>query len=253
MNILRFQNFIIEGNKDDLIEKSDEIYGVNKFNFDNVPSYFNSTEVLEIICKKHGSFKRKAYLFLSGKHYCPKCQKEKRRLTTEEFIKRANAKHNNRYDYSKVDYKGGLTNVDIICNRHGIFSQLPENHIAGSGCPYCSESRGEKEIDKFLIKTDIKYSRQKRFTDCIGFSGKKLPFDFYLPDYNLCIEYDGVQHFKPVNKFGGEEKFKILQLNDKIKDEYCKKNGIKLLRISYKISGYEKISTEIKRYLSSLN
>jgi very-short-patch-repair endonuclease len=250
MNIFRFQDFITEGNKDELIEKSDEIYGFGKFNFDDVPSYFKSTEVLEIICKKHGPFKRKAYLFLSGKHYCPKCQKEKRRLTTEEFIKRANFKHNNTYDYSKVEYKGGLIPVDIICNKHGIFSQLPENHMAGSGCPYCNESKGEKDIERFLIRSEIKYKRQKTFSGCIGIGGRKLPFDFYLPEYNICIEYDGQQHFIPVF---GEEKFKRLKINDKIKDEYCKKNGINLLRISYKISGYEKISAEIKRYLSSLN
>ena len=60
-----------------------------------------------------------------------------------------------------------------------------------------------------------------------------MPFDFYLPDYNACIEYDGQQHFEPIDFFGGEEKFKKTIQRDEIKTNYCLVNNIRLLRIRY--------------------
>jgi very-short-patch-repair endonuclease len=62
---------------------------------------------------------------------------------------------------------------------------------------------------------------------------KKLKFDFYLPNYNLCIEYDGRQHFEPIDFFGGEKNFEIIKKRDKIKNEYCLNNNIHLIRIPY--------------------
>ena len=60
-----------------------------------------------------------------------------------------------------------------------------------------------------------------------------LPYDFYLPERNMCIEFDGEQHFRPVEFFGGEDAFKLRKKKDKIKNEYCEKNNIYLLRIKY--------------------
>ena len=102
-----------------------------------------------------------------------------------------------------------------------------------------------------LAKYKIQKIRQKRFLDCTnkpkkGVQCVTLPFDFYLPDLNIIIEFDGQQHFKPV---WGEENFKRLQRLDKIRDEYCKKNQIKLIRIPYTMSQKEietKILTELK-------
>jgi very-short-patch-repair endonuclease len=96
---------------------------------------------------------------------------------------------------------------------------------------------GELYIENVLDKNKIEYNKQHTFLDCNnqrqGSSCKKLPFDFYLPKYNCCIEYDGEQHFKPKKFFGGEEGFLRRQQLDKIKDQYCKDNGIKLIRIPY--------------------
>ena len=60
-----------------------------------------------------------------------------------------------------------------------------------------------------------------------------LKFDFYLPDYNCCIEYDGKQHFEPIDYFGGKNGFIKTQERDDIKNQYCKNNDIKLIRIPY--------------------
>jgi hypothetical protein len=96
-----------------------------------------------------------------------------------------------------------------------------------------TESRGEKLIDKILTNKNIEYVRQKKFSDCVSKRGKicrKLPFDFYVPDYNVCLEYDGRQHFEPVY---GEEQLEIQKFIDNLKDEYCKENGINLIRVPY--------------------
>ena len=92
---------------------------------------------------------------------------------------------------------------------------------------------GERTITLFLDKK--KYyilNHQKTFDDLIFFS--KLKFDFYLPKYNTIIEYDGIQHFEPVVFLGGDEEFEKNKQRNLLKNEYCVKNNIKLIRISYK-------------------
>ncbi len=110
--------------------------------------------------------------------------------------------------------------------------QAPANHLNGNGCRSCNSSRGERQIAKFLNDNKIIFTTQQDFDGCIYVN--KLLFDFYLPDKNLCIEYDGIQHFEPVKIFGGIEGFKQQQKRDKIKDVFCKSKNIKLIRISYK-------------------
>jgi hypothetical protein len=236
-------------NNYEFIEKSKKVHG-DKYEYSKV-EYSNNIKPVEIICPIHGNFKQSPGKHMSG-NGCPKCG-GKLKSNTEDFIKKAKIVHHDKYNYSKVNYINNITPIQIICPMHGDFTQRPTNHLLGKGCSICRESKGEVNVQKTLSSLGVKFIRLKRFDDCIGLSGKKLIFDFYLPDYNLCIEYDGEQHFRPVSIWAGDEGFKNIQRNDKIKDEYCKKNGINLLRISYKISGYEKISAEVKRYLSSLN
>ena len=119
----------------------------------------------------------------------------------------------------------------ITCQKHGDFHQTPHNHLAGNGCPICRESKGESQIAKWLDDNNIKYIRQHRFPDC-KFK-LPLPFDFYLPKHNICIEYQGIQHFKPRSKFGGVKEFEKMKERDMIKVKYCNEKGISLLVISY--------------------
>ena len=101
------------------------------------------------------------------------------------------------------------------------------------GCPKCSESKGEKRITEILDKYNILYKRQKRFKDCKN--KLPLPFDFYLPTYNTCIEYQGQQHYKSINSahYTDEETLKNTQYHDTIKKQYCEDNNIKLIIIPY--------------------
>lgn len=111
------------------------------------------------------------------------------------------------------------------------FLAYPHNILNGQGCPVCKESRGEKDVRHYLQKHKIKFEPQYKFKDCKR--KRCLPFDFYLPDYNMCIEYDGRQHFEPAECFGGVESFIETQQNDLIKNKYCEDNNIILLRIRY--------------------
>lgn len=159
-------------------------------------------------------------------------------LSKAEFISRAKDVHGDRFDYSKVKYINRSTEVLIFCKEHGIeFSQTPTNHLSGwMGCPHCSYSenrvsRGEKKIKEILEMNNVEYVFQKRFSDCKHI--KTLRFDFWLPEFNVLIEYDGLQHYEPIEYFGGEIVFESQQIKDEIKNNYASENGIKLLRIPY--------------------
>jgi hypothetical protein len=110
----------------------------------------------------------------------------------------------------------------------------------GSGCPICKSSKGEIEIQKFLTTNDIKFIKEHKFDGC--FDVKKLPFDFYLPELNICIEYDGIQHFNPNHFFGGFSYHTKLKRHDEIKTLYCINNKINIIRIRYNENVVEKLS-----------
>lgn len=120
---------------------------------------------------------------------------------------------------------------------------IPENILRGHGCPQCnkcSKSIGEKKIAAWLDSNDITYKTQKTFDNCRD--RQVLQFDFYLPDYNIAIEYNGKQHYEPVDYFGGKKSFELQQKHDKIKENYCKENNIRLFIIPY----FEDINIKLK-------
>lgn len=98
----------------------------------------------------------------------------------------------------------------------------------------CNMSKIEKVVSEWLDLNKIKYSTQKMYDDLKY--DKKLRFDFYLPEYNCCIETDGIQHYIPVkysNNMNENEIFRILKICDNLKEDYCKNNNIKFIRLSY--------------------
>lgn len=114
---------------------------------------------------------------------------------------------------------------------------LTSGHTQSCGC-LRSEAVSIFEVFIFNILKDnfVTYYTEFTFEDCKGVGNKKLRFDFYLPEYNTLIEYDGEQHFKAIEYFGGEERYSILKKHDKIKNEYCKTHKINLVRIPYTLS-----------------
>ena len=211
---------------EEFIEKAKLVHG-DKYDY-TLTNYVNSKLKVKIICPTHGVFTQipNGHLVGSG---CLKC--DNKNVTTEEFIEKAKLVHGNKFDYTNVVYVKSMSTICIICPIHGEFKQKPSDHLSGYGCPRCNESKGEKSITNYLKINGFDYIKQKKFNNCRNVM--KLPFDFYLPDYNLLIEYDGEQHFKPTEYWGGETAFKKQLFNDNIKNEYAKNNNINLLRIRF--------------------
>ena len=203
----------------------------NKYDYSLVDYKGIFTDV-KIICSKHGIFTQVPDRHLRS-NGCSKCGVEicsqKRTYTTSEFIEKAIKVHGNKYEYSCSEYINSKLPIKINCKIHGEFLQIPQNHWAGKGCIKCCESKGESEISKILSDKSIIFETQKKFDSCKDKS--YLPFDFYLPEFNVCIEFDGEQHYKPVDWFGGEQAFKERIKRDKIKTKFCKTHNIKLIRI----------------------
>lgn len=109
----------------------------------------------------------------------------------------------------------------------------------GSGCPICNESRGETAIADTLDTLSIKYGRQAAFRKCRNHHPLPFDFSFTLRNVRFLVEYDGQQHFGPVEFFGGEEAFKVCQINDKIKGEFAAKYGFTLIRIPYTVESIQ--------------
>lgn len=226
---------------DEFIMRAKKSHG-NKYDYSLV-KYVGAFDKVKIICPIHGEFEQKATEHINNNRGCPKCGGTMK-SNTNDFILKAKKIHRSKYDYSLVNYIDVSIKVEIICKKHGTFYQSPTNHLSGKGCPICNNSKGENEILIFLKNKNIKYIYQKKFNDCKN--KKCLPFDFYIPDYNLCIEYDGIQHFKPNSHFGGISGFKKTQINDNIKNKYCSDNNINLLRIKYNENVVDKLKNNIK-------
>lgn len=188
-------------NKIDFINKAKVIHG-NKYNYSNV-EYINSNTKINIVCPEHGVFEQLPSIHIIG-HGCSHCGKTGK-LNNYLFINKAKLVHGDKFDYSLVDYESNKTKIQIICSKHGIFEQTPNSHLSGNGCLICKESKGEIIVRKILENNKINFIYQYKFNDCRNIL--PLPFDFYLPDYNTCIEFDGIQHFKSIDGFGGVNSF----------------------------------------------
>lgn len=215
---------------------SNEFYRICKINHNNKYSYHDDfsgvKNKIKVTCNEHGDFYQEAYhhMNLSG---CTKCSTDLRKTTTGDFIKRSNEIHDNKYEYFIGGYNTlSMDKVLIKCKEHGFFEQTSETHLRGSGCTLCkTKSRGEVKIKNFLLENNIYFIREKTFDGCTN--NKKLRFDFYLPEFNTLIEYDGKQHFKSIPYFGGEKTYVNTTKSDTIKNEYCIVNSIELIRIPY--------------------
>ena len=216
---------------------------LKKVNPDIIPieEYKNIHTPILHKCKidKHEWYARPSNI-LKGRG-CPKCSQRLRR-THDGYVNEVFEINPN------IEVIGVYINVHTPilhkCKIDGYeWMAAPHNILVGKGCPQCNESKGERYIRQWLYDNNIPCITQKIFNDCKD--TKPLPFDFYLPDYNLCIEFDGEQHYRPIEYFGGQKQFEYIQKHDKIKTKYCENNNIKLLRIPY----FKNIEEELSNFL----
>lgn len=168
---------------------------------------------------------------------CSKCRDFRLRelfiLDNQEIDKRMKELVGNEY-VRLGEYKGAKTKMLV---KHNLCKNEYEvkwnSFYQGSRCPKCNESKGEKTISDILNSLGIKYTAQKRFPECKH--KNPLPFDFYVHNKKskLLIEFDGIQHFKPIEYFGGEDVLRDTQFRDKIKNDFAKEKDIPILRIPY--------------------
>lgn len=197
--------------------------------------YERTTKKLQVVCRKHGMWKVTPHNHIIHKSGCPRCaanlRKQKLRKEWCGVVQQANKIHQNKYNYSKYIYINSKHKSTIKCPKHGEFLQTMEKHILQqTGCPKCKRSRGEERIALTLNKMKIIFVEQKKF---LNHKKHYQRFDFFIPSTRTAIEFDGIQHFEPIEGWGGKKQLHIIQMNDQIKDCYCKKNNIRILRIKY--------------------
>ena len=224
---------------DEFIKQACKIHG-DRYDYSKAEYINNHTEVC-IICKEHGEFWQKpnSHLLGEGCRICSyKSTPRRKRKSFDVFVENAINIHGNIYDYSKVEYVNNKTPVCIIChekdkygNEHGEFWQRPDNHLHGQRCPKCANKMStlERRVCDICHKYDIQYEWQKKFKWL-----KEQRLDFYLPEYNVAIECQGEQHFKPVDFAGkgkkwAEKQFEKTKKYDKLKKNICHKNGINII------------------------
>ena len=217
--------------------------------------YINAAEnTLRYLCPKHidkGELKISLGHLLDGRgcYFCGREVTEQAHILSSDQINKECKQicESKGFLYQGFERIDGKIYILYICPKHtdaGIqyMTKVNMNRPNIVGCPYCMDtkkykfSKGEQEIEKYLINQNIPYLRQYIFNDCKDIN--YLPFDFYLPTLNKCIEYDGQHHYKPVTFNGisieeAEMNHKATIKHDKIKDKYCQSKNIELLRIPY--------------------
>jgi hypothetical protein len=163
---------------------------------------------------------------------CPKCSNCVKNKTTDYFKQEIFELVNNEYTVLG-EYTGARKKLLIkhnICEN--VWDTTPDSFLRGKRCPICQCSKGERQIEKCLTKNKINYIPQKQFDGLLGVGRKNLSYDFYLPDYNLLIEYQGEFHDGNTRKQTKND-IERQQEHDKRKRDHAQNNNIKLLEIWY--------------------
>ena len=208
----------------------------------NNQEYVKSDSYLLFKCKQGHIYKQRVSKHLNG-HGCYICRggiHKPSQVYLQECKERGQ-------DLPIEDYINSHTKIKHKCSKGHIYEQTPDMHIGKykQGCQVCNESHGEKFIRNYLDKNNIKYIPQKKFKDLKD--KNYLSYDFYLPKYKILIEYQGKQHYEECNYFGGEEQLKKQQVHDKLKREYAKNNGYKLLELKYTLDTQELVDKYLSR------
>ena len=206
---------------------------------------------IDFICEKHQDKGAQHITYghmLEGKG-CYWCGREKTEQAHRDMVsiqQKIDICSENGLEYIGFNYENSLLNIEFICTKHrdiGVQTMRYQNMRRGiCGCRYCAKekgivkSKGEQEIIDILQQYDIDFVEQKIYHDCKDIN--YLPFDFYLPSYNILIEFDGEQHYFPVRFHGMNEQdannnFVYVKRHDEIKNEFCNQHNIPLVRVPY--------------------
>lgn len=234
---MKIENFISQAKE---IHKNED--GTPKYDYSKV-EYKNEKEKVCIICPIHGEFWQSPSKHIHRKQGCSECAKKNRwdnrgRLTTKDVIQKASEIHKDEngaplYDYSKVEYKYMREKVCIICPIHGEFWMSMNKHIdRHQGCPECAKKRNVYETKLYNLLCSIYDAKDIIQSYKPKFLGRQH-IDIYIKSKNIGIEYQGRQHFYPIDYFGGEKNFEKIKERDEIKYNKCEKNEVKLVYFTF--------------------
>jgi len=200
----------------EFIKRVSDIHN-NHYNYSLI-DYKNAHDKIKIVCPIHGVFEQRPFAHLQNQQGCPFCANEQRKMDSKDFIDKCNNVHNNKYDYSLVEYTIAHDKVKIICPIHGIFEQRAYSHLQGQGCPLCpiTVSSDEIEIKEWLSSfIDIETNSRSIISP--------YELDIVIPSKKIAIEYNGLfwhseQHVKR----------KDYHLN---KTRLCEEEGYRLIHI----------------------
>lgn len=211
------------------------------------------TDKIVLICKFHGEFTTSPRNLLRNCG-CPKCKREKSRLSFDEFVERANLVHNNKYDYSNSKYITSHTDININCPDHGLFTVKPYWHLDGGKCPKCSSfiSLQEIEVAKFLREIGIEVIQPFRDIK------HTKEIDMFCPLYSIGIEYNGLywhsDKFKDTNyhynktKLAASQGIRLIHIFDdewQLKKDICKSRLLSIFNKLNKIWARKTVIKEV--------
>lgn len=219
-----------------------EIESFNGVVWLNPQEYKNALEKNLIIrCNKcHDEYTTSLQLFRSSRyHTCPKCGfkelAKQHRLHPDDIEAEINSFNGNTLMNKEEYRRNSICNLEIKCGICGSVwtTSLEQYRHSFKQCPQCRNTRslGEYNIREFLKQNNIEFETEKRFDKCKA--KRELPFDFYLPNQNAVIEFNGKQHYEPIEYYGGKEGFEYRLVNDKIKKDFCESEGITFIEIPY--------------------
>lgn len=212
----------------------------NNINIEFIGEYFGQDVKMEFICPKHQThFMEKPRKIFEHVNGCPDCKKEF--LINNQLLTKEQAQEKLSKLFPSLHIIGEYTNtflpVEIYCDIHKYNFMCAINNYLYKGkvscCPKDISYQGEKSICEFLDKNGYRYSTQKSFDNLLGIHNGKLSYDFYLDDHNTYIEFNGEQHYHPIEHFGGEKRYKKQVIHDNLKKDYCIKNNINLIIVPY--------------------
>jgi hypothetical protein len=224
-----------------LCDKNPKIYvGVQ---FDH---QYDRKEREKITKIKNSLFPNSELVFLNSDYWFTRASydpTDKRYWTKEKLFKYfedlSNQTYGDIYEYDFQKFTSLDETTQVFCKKHQhSFDVLPLEHLKGKRCPFDNESKGEKLVRVFLQKKGVEFTMYHRIKDCFSeLNGRcyTLPFDFYLPKTNILIEYDGEQHYKPVEIWGGEKGYENQKRLDAIKNRFAADNNITLIRIPFTV------------------
>lgn len=217
----------------------DKVNEIGESEYEVLSTYMKASERVTLKHKVCGHvWSPISYTFMQGSR-CPRCAYENKGKRFSKgktlFVEEMKLVHGDEYtllgDYKNLHHKTLFRHND--CD--GEWETKPIVILNGGGCIYCSGSKGERRIKRYFDKNKIAYKKEYWFDDCRN--EKPLPFDFAVlnddGEVTHLVEYDGEQHFEPVDIWGGEVNLKNIKLRDEIKRQYCKENNMPLIEIPY--------------------